>query len=181
MAMKKASKSWLFTKVSLVQATLEGLRVDLKLGLLGVSRAPAVASHLLAGKQGATTGGVAGFALEQRAVGALLTGCVLGVLDFGGVSGITQSCGLGVFLVHQGLCHGLLSCQGCTAQSHLHHEYATIGLLHKNSSEVAKNSDRTDINFKNAFALKSGALYLIDLLGIHCPSGMRCESGTIKA
>jgi hypothetical protein len=180
MTTKKASKSWLFTKVSLVKATPKGLD-DRELGLLGVSRAPAVASHLLASKQGATTSGVASFALEQRAIATFLTCGVLGVLNFGRVSGITQSCGLRVFLVHQGLSHGLLSCQGCTAQSHLHHEYATICLLHKNSSEVAKNSDRTDINFKNAFALKLGSLYLIDLLGIHFLSGMRHESGTIKA
>jgi len=42
-----------------------------------------------------------------------------------------------------------LCSQGCTAQSHLHHENATIGLFHKISSEVAKIFNRTNINVKN--------------------------------
>ena len=36
---------------------------------------------------------------------------------------------------------GLLSCQCSATQSYLHHEYATIGLFHKISNEVAKNLD----------------------------------------
>jgi hypothetical protein len=37
------------------------------------------------------------------------------------------------------LSHGLLCSQGSTAQSHLHHKNATIGVFHKISIEVAKN------------------------------------------
>jgi hypothetical protein len=35
--------------------------------------------------------------------------------------------------------HGLLCGQCSATQSYLHHEYATIGLFHKISNEVAKN------------------------------------------
>jgi hypothetical protein len=46
---------------------------------------------------------------------------------------------LWVFFVHHGLGHGLRCGQGSAAQSDLHHENATVGLFHKNSSEVGNN------------------------------------------
>jgi len=101
---------------------------------LGVSRAPTVASDLLACEQGACTGSVGGFSGEQSTVGALLSGRMFGEffgVDFGGVGGITQSGSLWIFFVDHGLGHGLLR-QKCSATyGHLHHENATITLLHK--------------------------------------------------
>jgi hypothetical protein len=119
---------------------------------------------LFASKQGATTSCIASFALEQSAVGAFLARSVLGILNFGGIGGITQSSGLGVFVVHQSLGHGLLCSQGCTAQCHLHHENATIGLFHKISSEVAKKLIRTNINFKNGLKWAGGSAFPIVLV-----------------
>jgi hypothetical protein len=110
-----------------------------KLGFLGVGIAPAGAGHLLASKQRATASCVCGFALVQSAVAALLASSVLRVFDFGRVSGVGQSSGLWVFFVHHGLSHGLGGCQGRAAQSDLHHENATVGLFHKNSSKVGNN------------------------------------------
>jgi hypothetical protein len=68
-----------------------------------------------------------------------LTGSIFGVFDFGGVSGVTQGSCLWVLFVHQGLGHGLACCQSGAAPSDLHHENATVGLLHKNSSKVGNN------------------------------------------
>jgi hypothetical protein len=112
---------------------------DSRSGFLGVCSAPAVGRYLLASEQGATTGCVASFSLEQGACTALLAGGVFGVLDFGGVRGITQGGSLGVLFIHQGLGHGLGCCQSGAAQSDLHHENATVGLFHKNSSKVGNN------------------------------------------
>jgi hypothetical protein len=94
---------------------------------------------LFASKQRATASCICWFALVQSAVAALLASCVLGVFDFGGIGSVGQSNGLWVFFVHHGLGHGLGGGQGRAAQSDLHHENATVGLFHKNSSEVGNN------------------------------------------
>ena len=124
--------------------SIENAQADRALALLGVGRAPAIAVNLFARKQGATASRVSGLALVQSAVVAFLRSSVLREflrVNFGGVSGITQSSSLRVFFVDHGLGHGLLSCQCSATQSYLHHEYATIGLFHKISNEVAKNLD----------------------------------------
>jgi hypothetical protein len=118
------------------------LEKSLNLGFLGVSGAPAIAMNLLACKQGATASSVCGLALVQSAVVAFLGSSVLGEflgIDFRGVGGITQRCGLGVFFIDQGLSHGLLGCQSGATQCHLHHKNAAVSLFHKISNEVAKN------------------------------------------
>jgi hypothetical protein len=133
--MKKASIGWLFCGLC-ADAQSGGFKSAKKLGFLGVGIAPAGAGHFLASKQRATASCVSGFALVQSAVAALLASRILGVFDFGRVSGVGQSRGLWVFFVHHGLSHGLGCGQGSAAQSDLHHENAAVGLFHKNSSKV---------------------------------------------
>jgi hypothetical protein len=137
--MKKASSLLAFLGASSLGAWPRTCCSGLQLGFLGVGRAPTGTGHLLASKQRATASGVRGFTLVQSAVTALLASSVLGVFDFVRVSGVSQSCSLWVFFVHHGLSHGLRGCQGCAAQCNLHHENATVGLFHKNSSKVGNN------------------------------------------
>ena len=102
------------------------------LSLFGVSAAPAFGGHLLAGEQGARTGGSTGRTLVQGARGAALTGGKLGefrLVGLGGIWHIAQRFGLRIsFGDHGGICsHGGAGYQGSAAQAELNNEFATVG------------------------------------------------------
>jgi len=108
--------------------------IEKESAFFGVGAAPASGCDLLASKQGAHTGFVASFTLEQGAIATVLGGSMGGVffgVNFAGFGFVTEGSCLGVVFGNQGICHGKTASQQSSATSaDLDNEFATTG--HKN-------------------------------------------------